>query len=161
MHRPDAMPEASDLIAVRRLLAALLLVGILGMATELLLIGHLEGALQLAPLILLGVSTVVLAWYMISGHPRAVLTLQVVMTLVAASGAVGVVLHYQGNRAFELEMYPTMSGFELVRETLSGATPVLAPGSMTLIGLVGLTMTFRHPSLRPPGTRADSVERYR
>jgi hypothetical protein len=35
-------------------------------------------------------------------------------------------------------MYPAMAGVELVRKTLSGATRVLAPGSMALLGLVGL-----------------------
>jgi hypothetical protein len=40
-----------------------------------------------------------------------------------------------------------MMGFELVRNTLTGATPVLAPGSMSLLGLVGLAQVYRHPSL--------------
>jgi hypothetical protein len=59
----------------------------------------------------------------------------------------GVGLHYDGNEEFELEMYPTMAGVELVQNTLTGATPVLAPGSMTLLGLDGLAHTYRHPSL--------------
>jgi hypothetical protein len=67
------------------------------------------------------------------------------MGLFVLSGGIGVVLHYQGNVAFELEMYPTLSGMELVSRTLTGATPVLAPGSMTLLGLVGLAATYRHP----------------
>jgi hypothetical protein len=60
------------------------------------------------------------------------------MALFVANGLLGVGLHYRGNHEFELEMYPTMVGMELVRETLTGATPVLAPGSMALLGLVGL-----------------------
>ena len=35
-------------------------------------------------------------------------------------------------------MYPSMAGMKLVRDTLTGATPVLAPGSMALLRLVGL-----------------------
>ena len=58
-----------------------------------------------------------------------------------ASGLAGVILHYRGNEAFELEMYPTLSGAALVFETITGATPVLAPGSMALLGLVGLAAT--------------------
>jgi hypothetical protein len=39
-------------------------------------------------------------------------------------------------------MYPTMSGVPLIVSTLTGATPVLAPGSMSLLGLVGLAVTY-------------------
>ena len=50
------------------------------------------------------------------------------MALFVLSGGIGVALHYRGNVEFELEMYPSLSGLELVRKTLTGATPVLAPG---------------------------------
>jgi hypothetical protein len=36
----------------------------------------------------------------------------------------------------------------LVSKTLTGATPVLAPGSMSLLGLVGLAFAYRHPVLQ-------------
>jgi hypothetical protein len=36
----------------------------------------------------------------------------------------------------------------LISKTLTGATPVLAPGSMSLLGVVGLAFTYRHPALR-------------
>jgi hypothetical protein len=32
-----------------------------------------------------------------------------------------------------------------------GATPLLAPGIMLQLGLVGLLFTFRHPALARPG----------
>jgi hypothetical protein len=60
---------------------------------------------------------------------------------------IGVGLHYTGNAEFEVEMYPSLSGLALVGGALTGATPVLAPGSMTLLGLVGLAYTYRHPRL--------------
>jgi hypothetical protein len=67
-------------------------------------------------------------------------------------------LHYHGNEEFELEMYPSLSGMQLVSETLTGATPVLAPGSMALLGVVGLASTYRHPVLRGPVRVASSQE---
>jgi hypothetical protein len=70
------------------------------------------------------------------------------MVLFVGSGMLGVVLHYQGNEEFELEMQPALSGRTLVGKTLTGATPVLAPGSMSLLGVVGLAFTYRHPLLR-------------
>jgi hypothetical protein len=58
---------------------------------------------------------------------------------------------------FELEMYPSMRGFELVAKTMTGATPVLAPGTMALLGLIGLSYTYKHPSLET-GALAPSNE---
>ena len=81
------------------------------------------------------------------------------MLAFVASGGLGVALHYRGNEAFELEMYPSRAGFELVRETLTGATPVLAPGSMSLLGLVGLVVTYRHPSRPAVGAAGSSMGR--
>lgn len=137
-------PDASS--RIRTFLLATLIVGIAGMATELLLIGHAESVQQLIPLILLALGAVTAGWHAAAPRPVTVRALQAAMTLFVLSGVVGVGLHYQGNVEFELEMYPAMRGIELVQKTLTGATPVLAPGSMTLLGLIGLTHSYRHPS---------------
>jgi hypothetical protein len=50
-------------------------------------------------------------------------------------------------------MYPSMRGFDMIQKTLTGATPVLAPGSMTLLGLIGLTYSYRHPCLYTQSSR--------
>jgi hypothetical protein len=133
--------------ALRRYLALTLAVGMAGMTTELLLIGHVESVQQLIPVVLLGLGVLVLGWH--AAAPRAInlRALQVTMMLFVLSGMVGVALHYRGNLAFELEMYPSMAGFEMIQKTLTGATPVLAPGSMALLGLIGLTYSYRHPCL--------------
>jgi hypothetical protein len=67
------------------------------------------------------------------------------MVLCLFAGLVGLGLHYQGNVEFELEMYPSMGGVDLVWEALTGATPALAPGTMVGLGLLGLAYTHRHP----------------
>ena len=131
---------------LRRFLNAVVLVGVVGMATELLFIGHTDGWYQLVPVVLLTAIAVAMVWRL--ARPRR-LTVWVVRTLMmasVASGVVGVVLHYRGNEAFELEMYPTLSGAALMFETITGATPVLAPGSMALLGLVGLAATYHRPA---------------
>jgi hypothetical protein len=143
-----AGPEPDPLAAIRRVLLGTLLVGVGGMAFELLLIGHVDGALQYVPVVLLGIGLVALAWHALAPGPVTVRVVQAMMTLFVVSGVAGVALHYRGNALFELEMYPTLEGTELMRKTLTGATPVLAPGSMALLGLVGLSQTYRHPGLR-------------
>jgi hypothetical protein len=134
----------------RAFLLATLTVGILGTAAELLLLGHVESAQQLIPLVLLAAAVVVVVWHAAVPQLATIRLLQVTMLMFVLSGLVGISLHFKGNVEFELEMYPSMTGVELVTKTLTGATPVLAPGTMTLLGLIGLTYTYAHPSLRGP-----------
>jgi hypothetical protein len=132
---------------IRTFLLASLAVGMVGMAAELLLIGHRETVQQQIPLVLLGLGILAAAWHAAAPRATTVRALQIMMLLFVASGVAGVVLHYRGNVEFELEIYPAMAGLELVQKTLTGATPVLAPGSMALLGLIGLTYAYEHPCL--------------
>ena len=127
---------------VSRLLIGSLLVGILGTGGELLLLGHYETPFQIAPLVLLGSGVAVIAWEAAAPRAASVLALRALAILFVAAGVVGVGLHYDGNAAFELEMYPGTTGLELIRKTLTGATPVLAPGSMALLGLIAFAYTY-------------------
>jgi len=146
-HIPNPKRTHDASTRIRAFLLATLAVGIIGMGVELLLIGHAESVQQQIPLVLLALGAVTLGVHAAASRPVTVRALQAVMTLFVISGAVGVWLHYRGNVEFELEMYPSMGGLELVQKTLTGATPVLAPGSMTLLGLIGLTHSYRHPCI--------------
>ena len=139
--------ESGPLGTIRKILLWSLLAGSSGTLLELLLIGHDEMAAQFAPLVLLGVGILAAAWTLFAPRPAAIRTLQVLMVVFVASGLIGVVLHYKGNEAFELEMSPSRAGLSLMSKTLTGATPVLAPGSMCLLGIVGLAFAHRHPGL--------------
>jgi hypothetical protein len=152
-----AAGELSTLSIVRRALLWTLLFGAAGMMTELLLIGHDESAAQLIPLLLLASCVVTVIVVLVGPTAPRLRLLQGLMLLFVASGMVGVGLHYQGNHEFELEMYPALSGLELMSKTFTGATPVLAPGSMSLLGVVGLVFTYRHPHLRKRDGEAEEV----
>ncbi len=136
--RTGAASDRERLAGLRHVLLVTLMVGIAGMALELLFIGHVEDWLQYVPVVLLAVGLVPVAWHVVRPSRATARGVQLLMALYVVSGLVGVGLHYRGNQEFEREMYPSMTGMELVRATLTGATPVLAPGSMALIGLVGL-----------------------
>ena len=74
---------------------------------------------------------------------------QAVMVLFLLSGVVGMVLHFQVNMEFQLEMDPALSGMALFQKSiLAKAPPALAPGAMIQLGLIGLAYTFRHPAAR-------------
>ena len=135
-----------DAAFLRRVLSALFLFGSVGTAAELVLLEHTEDAWQKAPLVLIAVACVVLAALTVRPSTAAVRLFQLVMVAFVASGAAGLALHYQGNVEFELELQPGASGFHLFWESMKGATPVLAPGTMALLGAIGLTYTYRHPA---------------
>ncbi len=138
---------ASTAGALRTALLGLFLLGSLGTAAELLLLGHVEDPWQLVPLGLFALALLAVAWYALTRSAVSVRAFQWLMFLYLGSGLAGVLLHYRGNMEFELEMYPGMAGLELFKETMTGAFPALAPGSMALFGLIGLAWTYRHPAL--------------
>lgn len=136
------------LTTVRRLLLAAFIGGTAGTAAELLLIGHFEDAWQLVPVFLLSLGALAGIAHALRPHALTVRLLQALMILFFVSAGIGTVLHYRGNIEFELEMYPSLAGAELVGKTMTGAFPVLAPGTMALLALVGLALTHRHPAVR-------------
>ena len=129
---------------IRRLVIAAFVFGAVGTGAELILLEHTEDIWQWTPIVLLGVSVPLAGslWFM--SVRWLIRSFQVIMVLFVASGALGLYQHFQGNVEFELEMYPSMSGLDLVWEALKGATPSLAPGTMMLLGVLGLICTFRH-----------------
>jgi hypothetical protein len=138
MRLPSPHPEGATVRAIRRLLAATLVVGMIGTGSELLLIGHFESASQYAPLLLIGIGLLVVGLYAAAPGAASRQAMRLVMLAFVISGVVGVALHMLGNREFELEMNSSRSGWDLVKKIMTGATPVLAPGAMTLLGLIGL-----------------------
>ena len=135
------------LSAIRRMLMATLLFGLLGIGIELMLLEHTEGFWQRVPLALVLISFLVLGWYAVGRSGASLRCFQGTMLLTLCSGFAGLFLHYQGNVEFELEMYPTRTGWELFWESMKGATPALSPGTMLVLGMLGLTYTYRHPVL--------------
>ncbi len=135
----------NTLATIRRFLLTLFVIGVIGTGVELVLLGHTEDLWQWAPLALIAVSLVVLGWRVVDRRALGVRVFQGTMVLFVLSGVVGLWLHYVGNVEFEREIYPSLRGFDLFRESLTGATPTLAPGTMLELGLLGLAYTYRHP----------------
>lgn len=147
VHHPEEV-KTGTLARLRTLLALLYVFGVLGLATELLLLGHTEDYWQWVPFIMISISLLgLLAVYTVKS-PGSLKAFRGIMLLFIAGGIWGTWLHLKGNMEFELEMYPTMSGFKLLTEVLTGATPALSPGAMVLFGLLGLLFTFDHPLLK-------------
>lgn len=132
---------------LRRFLLLILLLGMAGMATELLVLKHDEEPTQLIPLILLGLGFAVTLWHAVHQGPSSLTALQIVMVLFVASGLLGMYLHFGANVEFQREMDPSITGMALFWKAVAAKTPpALAPGSMSQLGLLGLAYTYRHPA---------------
>lgn len=140
--------ESSTLTFIRRLLLASLAGGIVGTAAELILLGHVDSAAQWIPVVALAAAVPLLLGHAARPGPVTVRLIRLLMCAYIVVGIIGVGLHYDGNVEFESELHPKDAGLTFLRHTIAGATPVLAPGSMVLLGLLGIAHTYRHPALQ-------------
>jgi hypothetical protein len=124
---------------LRMILLFTFLTTTMGIAFELYLLGHHEDNWQLIPLICIGASLFFTGLFLFKRTKFNRGLLFIVLLIDALSGLYGVFLHLQANYEFELEMRPSLSGWELFKESLSGALPALAPGSMVIIALIGFS----------------------
>ena len=133
---------------MRRLLLALLFLGLVGTGAELLLLQHTESLWELIPLVLIGLTLVILTWHVMVQRPASIRALQGTMGLFLIAGFAGLVLHYQSNMEFKLETNPSLAGWALFWAVLTGKSPpALAPGAMIQLGLLGFAYAYQHPAL--------------
>ncbi|MEO6213679.1 MAG: hypothetical protein ABIP65_08645 [Vicinamibacterales bacterium] len=140
--------DATTLGGIRRMLLAILLLGMSGTAIELLLLDHNEDTTQLIPLVLIAAGTIAVFWNALRRGRGSVLAVQIVMVLFVAAGLLGVYFHFTANVAFQREVDPALSGSSLLWTVLQAkAPPALAPGTMVQLGLIGLAYAYRQPAV--------------
>src|SRR3954464_12442068 len=83
------MPEDAS-APLRRLLLVLLLIGLLGSATELVLLKHYENGWRLVPFAAIACAVVATAWRLASPGARSVTWLRVAMLPLVIGGGLGV-----------------------------------------------------------------------
>jgi hypothetical protein len=150
-------PDGRTLAIIRTLLLALLTLGMLGTAADLLLLQHYEDFWQTPPLVLISVALVLLALIWTGASRGALVTFACLMSLFIMSGIAGILLHYSGNLEFQREIDPAQHGWPLFMAVMRAkAPPALAPAVMIQLGLLGLLYVYRHPALTSaaPPTRA-------
>jgi uncharacterized membrane protein len=128
---------------LRRWILGVLVLGLLGTVTELVLLEHYEQPMQFVPLVLIAAAVVVLAWEVRRRNTASRRALQILMALFVLAGFVGFVAHFHGSAEFQLDLNPDMSIWELLEKVLRAkAPPLLAPGMMLQLGLLGLAYVF-------------------
>lgn len=129
---------------MRALLFVVLMLGMAGTLGELLLTSHTEDAWQKIPigLLVLSLGIVPIAAFRPARLP--VTAMRALMVLCMAAGALGTWFHYQSNAEFAAELTPGLSGFALFADAITRPTPPpLAPGTMIMLGLIGLICCYR------------------
>lgn len=150
----DALPCASMLedttAPLRRLLLLLLLAGLLGSATELVLLKHYENGWMVLPFVAITAGVLATAWRLARPGAASVKWLRVAMLPLVIGGGLGMVLHYNGGVEFQADMDPTLSRWHLFWKVVRmQAPPALAPGILVQLGLLGLVATYRDPLATP------------
>ena len=84
-----------------------------------------------------------LAWHAAAKDTASLRALQIVMGLFVLSGFAGMAAHFNGSAEYQLELNPEMPTAELLEKILRAkAPPLLAPGMMIQLGLLGLAYAY-------------------
>lgn len=144
------------LATVRKWLLAILALGMIGSLAELILLKHREDFFQWVPLVLLGAGLMLLVWHVWSGSALSAGLMHWLMYGFVAAGLAGIYFHFQGSAEFKLESQPNLAGMALFWAAIGAkAPPLLAPGSMVQLGLLGLAYTYKHPVLQKEHDRGE------
>lgn len=136
----------------RRALLALHLLGVIGTLLDLVLAKHWKDLTQWPPLVLLGAMAATSGWALWRETPLAWRAVRGVSWVSLPITAAGLFFHIRANIEWARDDQPALSGWPLVRETLFGTLPTLAPGAMLYLGLIGLLAAWRHPARTPSTT---------
>jgi hypothetical protein len=92
---------------------------------------------------LIAISLAVLTWHAMKDDAASRRTVVVLMVLFVLAGFAGFVAHFVGSAEFQLELDPEMDKWELLEKVLRAkAPPLLAPGMMLQLGLLGLAYVY-------------------
>ena len=141
----EAQPKGSaDTVRMLRLwILGVLVLGLLGTVVELVLLSHYEQPVQLVPVVLLVLALIVLAWHAMGHSAASLRVLMGLMILFVLAGFAGFVAHFYGSAEFQLDLEPSLSTWELVEKVMRAkAPPLLAPGMMMQLGLLGLAYVY-------------------
>ncbi|HZF73519.1 MAG TPA: hypothetical protein VEZ51_08810 [Gemmatimonadaceae bacterium] len=145
-------------LSIRQLLLALVFIGIVGLEIELALLRHAESFSQWIPHVVLMLGLLSTLIVFLRPGPATLRFFQLVMLIFLIVGVLGVYLHYRGNVEFALERDPSLTGARLLWKSLRGATPALAPGALSQLGLLGLLYSYRHPAFAGDAARAENLD---
>jgi len=127
----------------RRWVLGVLVLGLVGTVTELILLEHYEQPLQFVPLVLVALAFIAIGWYLRQRDLTSLRALQILMGLFVFAGFLGMAAHFRGSAEYQLELDPEMGTWDLLLKIMHAkAPPLLAPGMMMQMGLLGLAYAY-------------------
>ncbi len=128
---------------LRGWILAVLVLALAGTATELVMLEHYEQGLQLVPIVLIAAACIAIIWHSMRPDAASLMALEGIMILFVLAGLAGVVAHFHGSAEFQLELDPNMDTWQLLEKIVRAkAPPLLAPGMMLQMGLLGLGYVY-------------------
>jgi len=116
--------------------------------SELFFLEHWSFTIQFLPFALSALGLIAAALAYIRPNHGIIRFTQWSMIIIAVCSLVGFYEHMLGNLTFWLEIQPDATTWDLIVETFKGGIPVLAPGILTLGGVIGWTAIYKHPALQ-------------
>jgi len=138
------MSVAEVLRRLRLFLLALSSMLFAGTLLELWLVNHTEDAIQWLAFVFAGVGLLVTLVFLIRRGRITLAVLRFCMVLVIAGSLFGIYQHVSNNVAFEREIQANSTIGHLVWKGLSGANPLLAPGTLAIAGLLALAGSYKY-----------------
>jgi fatty acid desaturase len=137
------MSTVEVLRRLRLFLLALSAMLFAGTILELALVNHTEDAIQWVAFVLAGIGLLVTLIVLARRGPGTVSLLRWCMLVVIVGSAFGIYEHVFNNIAFEKEIQPNATLSRLMWKGVSGANPLLAPGTLAVAGLLSLAGTYK------------------
>jgi hypothetical protein len=141
--------------AIRSIILVVILMGLAGTGLELVFVDHFESTAQWVPVVLICLTFLVLGAYGLLRTAALLRVFQAAMIIFIVSGLAGIALHYRHDVERAGKDHPGIQGAELIRTAAAGEAPLLAPGAMIELGILGLAYVFRHPALKEPDSDRD------
>lgn len=113
-----------------------------GLVADLILIGHFETFWQTVPLTLQILAALVVLVYHNNPIRHVEKVINSLVILLIISGLAGVGFHLHNNWEFESELHPGQSWIETLKNVMTGAVPIMAPGAMIVSGLAVRLITI-------------------
>jgi hypothetical protein len=138
--------DAATLQVVRRWILAAIAAALIATEAELIFVRHFgNNNGQMIAVVLAGSGLISMAWHAIARNTPSIVVFRFLMYLFLVFGIDGLLVHYNFAVHAALKSHPALVGLPLLYATLSGEIPLLAPGMMIQVGLLGLLYTFHHP----------------
>jgi hypothetical protein len=133
-------PSAQTL---RRFALALSFLGVVTTPIELALMHHYKDKDQIMPFVFLGLAAIGVgaAWF--RPNARVLRGVRVLMILVVLGSGIGMMEHLKANYRDATRGGGNPNWIE---DVFGGFAPLLAPGILAQVGLLGLAFTYKHPA---------------